>query len=153
MAVEPVVATVTVPCDPVRAFELFTDGIGRWWPSRTHSIGQDEVVAVVLEGRAGGRLYERWADGAEHPWGTVTVWEPPARFACTWAPSLEPEAHTLVEVSFEADGDATLVRLTHTGWEALGSRAAEQRAGYDAGWPEVLAGLVALSSQLAPRSP
>ncbi len=138
-AIEPVVASVTVPCDPARAFAVFTDGIDRWWPIAGHSIGGErEVEAIVLEPALGGRLLERWRVGQEHPWGEVTAWEPPARFACTWRPSLEPGPSTTVEVAFEAVEGGTLVRLTHTGWEVLGDEGRSMRDRYDAGWSGVL---------------
>ena len=46
-----------------------------------------------------------------------------------------------VSVTFEDAGDvgdATLVRLEHTGWEAYGDRAAAARTEYGHGWPVVL---------------
>ena len=45
--IDPVVATVTVPCEPARAFELFTERIGTWWPVAGHSVGEYKVAAVV----------------------------------------------------------------------------------------------------------
>src|SRR4029450_7568843 len=45
------------------AFRCFTAEIAGWWPVAGHSVEPDEVEAVVLEGRLGGRLYERWRGG------------------------------------------------------------------------------------------
>jgi len=136
--IEPVVATVTVPCERARAFDVFTAEIGRWWPVASHSVGEDKVAAVMLEAKLGGRIFERWHSGEEHEWGRITVWSPPERVAFTWSPSPADDADTNVELAFEAVDGGTLVRLTHSGWEALGARGPESRASYDAGWPHVL---------------
>ncbi len=37
--VEPIVKDVLVRCDPARAFDTFTNSIGRWWPMEGHSVG------------------------------------------------------------------------------------------------------------------
>jgi hypothetical protein len=50
----------------------WTERIGTWWPA-DHTIS-GAPVAVVLEGRIGGRIYERTAQGGEHDCGVVTVW-------------------------------------------------------------------------------
>ena len=137
--IEPVVATVTVGVPPDRAWDTFTGRIGEWWPAGTHSIGEEKVVDVVLEARLDGRILERWADGAVHHWGRITTWEPPARLAFWWRPTLDTSREpTQVEVVFTPVDGGTEVRLTHTGWEVLGADAAESRAGYAVGWPPVL---------------
>ena len=118
------------------AFELFTTGIATWWPVKTHSVAGENAETVVLEPR--GRFYERTRDGDEHLWGTVTVWEPPRRLACTWHPGRGEETGQEIEVVFEALDDGTRVVLTHTGWEKRGSEMAEAMASYDQGWDKVL---------------
>ena len=138
VATAPVVVSVTVNAPPERAFEVFTTEIGSWWPAKTHSIGEERAVAVTMDGRAGGRIFERLDDGTEYDWGSVTAWEPPRRVAFTWKPSLEDRPYTDVEVTFTADGDSTRVVLTHTGWEKLGEQGIELRAGYGPGWEYVL---------------
>lgn len=137
--IEPVVATVTVAVSSERAWRTFTTRIGEWWPAGTHSIGEAKVVDVVLDGRLDGAIEERWADGTAHHWGRITAWEPPARLAFWWRPTLDTSREpTQVEVAFTAVDGGTGVRLTHTGWEVLGAAAAESRAGYAEGWPPVL---------------
>jgi uncharacterized protein YndB with AHSA1/START domain len=120
------------------AFELFTTDIAAWWPVQTHSVAQENAETVVLERREGGRFYERTRDGNEHLWGTVTVWEPPRRFSCTWHPGRAEETGQEIEVVFEAHDDGTRVVLTHTGWEKRGSEMADAMASYDQGWEQVL---------------
>lgn len=127
--------TITVEASVETAFETFTRRIGDWWPVETHSIGGDSVVAVVLEERVGGRLFERSRDGEEADWADVLVWEPPSRVVLRWRvnPDREP---TEVEVRFTPDADGTRVDLEHRGWERTGDE--EGRAHYDSGWNAVL---------------
>jgi uncharacterized protein YndB with AHSA1/START domain len=130
---------LTVRCTAETAFLTFTEEIDTWWPLGTHSLGKQRAERVVLEGRAGGRVYEVWDDGSERPWGTVTVWEPPERLVLSWKVNPDALAPTLLEVRFVPDGpDATRVELDHRGWEALGAAAGESFASYETGWDVVL---------------
>ena len=87
--IEPVRAMVEVRRGIEEAFRVFTTEIASWWPVTGHSVEPDKVEAVVLEGRAGGRLYERWRDGGEADWGRVLAWEPPTRLLLAWSPNPE----------------------------------------------------------------
>ena len=81
-AVPPVIKAVTVRCSPATAFRRFTDDLAAWWPLATHHLG-DEPQGCVLEGRVGGRLFERDKAGTEIVWGIVELCEPPRRLAFT----------------------------------------------------------------------
>ena len=59
----PVRKSITIKADAAHAFEIFTAGIGSWWP-RSHSVGTSPQTNVVMEPRAGGRWYEIGEDGA-----------------------------------------------------------------------------------------
>jgi uncharacterized protein YndB with AHSA1/START domain len=120
------------------AFRLFTEEIGKWWPLKEgFSFGRERAAELVLEGREGGRFFERFSDGEEFDVGVVTVYAPPSRIVFTWkAPDWQ--APTEVEVRFAAEHDGTRVDLEHRGWE----RAAAPRPvrdGYEGGWNTVLA--------------
>jgi uncharacterized protein YndB with AHSA1/START domain len=52
---EPLRASVTVETPPERAFELFTEGMGTWWP-REFSWSQDKLEGIS---------WERHGDGAQ----------------------------------------------------------------------------------------
>jgi uncharacterized protein YndB with AHSA1/START domain len=134
----PLVFTVTVDRPIDDAFSLFTEKIGSWWPKKTHSIGEERVVDVVLEPWVAGRIYERQDNGTECSWGEVLEWAAPNRFVITWHPSLEPNAVTEVEVRFTEAGSATTVQLTHRHWQRLGDVAAATRRNYSQGWVGVL---------------
>jgi uncharacterized protein YndB with AHSA1/START domain len=131
--------TIVVDCSVERAFGVFTDGISRWWPLQSHSVGPERAREVVLEGRAGGRVFEVWDDGQERPWADVLVWEPPSRLVLAWQPNPGRAAPTEVEIRFERAGESTRVELEHRAWERLGDEAAEAHASYDTGWDAVLA--------------
>jgi uncharacterized protein YndB with AHSA1/START domain len=68
--------TIVVEAPQEKAFEVFTDGLDRWWP-RSHKIGPEALEQAVLEGHEGGRWYERDTDGSECDWGKVLVWARP----------------------------------------------------------------------------
>lgn len=143
--IAPVTKTVTVNQPPEEAFRIFTDGIATWWPLATHSTYGDRATTVVLEGRAGGRLYEVSDEGKDADWGTVTVWEPPHRLVCEWRlPPGNPIA-TELELRFLPEGEGTRVELEHRGWERHRDRAQELRDRYVPGWEAVLGRYVAAS--------
>ena len=140
----PVRKSIRVSASPDRAFEVFTAGIGRWWP-KSHKIGLADLDRPVIEPRAGGRWYELDVDGSECELGKVAVWDPPARLVLIWQLTPEfkydPDLITEVEVTFTAEGAGTLVELEHRDLERLGDKAeamAEIVSG-PGGWPALLA--------------
>jgi uncharacterized protein YndB with AHSA1/START domain/uncharacterized protein YciI len=131
-SIPPIRREILVDADPAVAFEVFTDGLGDWWPLGEHSVhGQGGTVAFD-----GGQIVERSADGEAAVWGTVTRWEPPAAVAFTWHPGRAAQRASHVMVTFAAAGAQTLVRLEHAGWEAFDDPAAA-RVEYEHGWPLV----------------
>ena len=146
----PLVKSVEVPLDIKAAFELFTTGIGRWWPLRTHSVEQERARACVFETGIGGRIYERAGSGVEHEWGRVLEWHPPTRVLYTWYPGRDERTAQMVEVTFAAAGTKTKIELTHRGWETLGDAAQAQRDNYDTGWDLVLGAYAELANDPVP---
>ena len=150
---EPVRKRVRVDRSPEDTFRLFTEHIDRWWPAEVLSRAADEqygdgvkVERVVFEPRAGGRLYEVTSEGIDGVWAEVLVYEPSARIVLAWKPNDRPEPPTEVEIRFEPDGEGTVVRLEHRGWEKLGARAVEAREGHDGGWQLPLERFVAAAA-------
>ncbi|MGI9402340.1 MAG: SRPBCC domain-containing protein [Rhizobiaceae bacterium] len=138
--IEPVRKSVTVPCDPDTAFEIFTQKINAWWPLDGHSVSaMDGKVAksLTLEAGEGGRLYEITADGGREDWGFVKVWEPGQRLVLAWHVMTPETQSTEVELSFSPHEIGTRVDLTHTGWEIIGETAPERRDSYAKGWIRV----------------
>jgi uncharacterized protein YndB with AHSA1/START domain len=130
-----------VACSVEHAFSVWTSGIATWWP-RDHTVTHQPDVAVVLEGRVGGRIYERAPDGTEHDWGEVTVWSPPERLGYLWHLGQQRETATDVDIRFravsEGGSDITRIDIEHTGWERLGGRAEALRQQNRLGWDSVL---------------
>lgn len=120
------------------AFRLFTEDIGRWWPLKDgYSFGGARADRIYLEGKEGGRFFERFSDGEEFVVGLVKTYRPPSRIVFEWkAPDWD--APTEVDVRFTADAAGTLVELEHRGWDRAGAPAAKARDGYDGGWSTVL---------------
>ena len=141
---------VEAPAD--RAFKVFTEDIGSWWPPDHHVIDAP-LAEMVLELRPGGRVYDRGADGSECQWGTVIAYEPPERFAFSWNINLawgiedDPARTSEVEVRFISEGpDRTRVELEHSklerhgeGWEKM-----RDAVGSPGGWRR---GLVAFAER------
>jgi hypothetical protein len=114
--------TVTVPLSQARAFELFVDEFGEWWPKNSQA-------------------------GAESEWGRVLVVERPRRTLHAWqlSPRFEfdpdPALATEVEVTFEPQGDArTSVTLEHRGFDLHGEAGPGMRDSVsgEGGWTDLL---------------
>ena len=79
--IDPIRRSVMVTCSVEKAFEVFTEGMGTWWPVREFSRAADQEDAqvkterVVVEPWVGGRIFETMSDGSEGSWGTILVWE------------------------------------------------------------------------------
>jgi len=149
LKIEPVRKSVVVRSTAQRAFEVFTGGIDRWWP-KAHTIGTTPLLESFIEPFVGGRWYGRHADGAEVAIGHVLVWEPGARFVCTWEISADwkPDARDAytseIDVRFadQADG-TTRIELEHRNFERMGAAAGEKMRGeVERGWPAIIELLV-----------
>jgi len=141
MSAEPIRRSVTVRCERERAFRLFTEEIGTWWPVEKHSRAVDDfegegvkVERVEFQTFVGGQVLEHMSNGQTLPWGEILVYEPPARFVLAWKPTFAERPPTEVEVMFSARGDHTLVELEHRKWERLEGDLEELKTGYSEGW-------------------
>lgn len=153
----PVRKTLTVPLSRERAFALFTEELHRWWPA-SHHIGQEALARVVMQPRAGGRLYEIGVAGTESDWGRVLAWEPPARVLLAWHLNAQwdydpdPARASEVEVRFAAEGgSSTRVDLEHRKIERHLEGAQRIRDGVDGpdGWAGILAGYRELAAEIS----
>jgi uncharacterized protein YndB with AHSA1/START domain len=136
---EPVRKQLKVSLPMQQAFELFTAGIGKWWPLLTHSVGADHAETCFFQGWVGGRIVEVLKDGSESEWGRVLSWEPFHKVSFSWYPGRTPDTAQEVTVTFSEIPGGSLVELVHVGWETLGTLAQATRDGYETGWEFVLA--------------
>jgi uncharacterized protein YndB with AHSA1/START domain len=140
---EPIRKSFVVDATPERAFRVFTEEHGAWWPLATHHIGEKAAETAVIEPRAGGRWFERATDGTICLWGHVQVWEPPSRVVLTWQIGsdwkYDDNFSTEVEVRFVTLGPAqTRVEFEHRQLERFGEKAPAQRQSMDSGWGRIL---------------
>jgi uncharacterized protein YndB with AHSA1/START domain len=125
-----------------RAFTVFTEEIGSWWPE-DHHILQAELAQMVFEPRAGGHVYDRGVDGSECRWARVLAYEPPNRIVISWDINLQwqletdPDRTSEVEIRFIAAGPArTRIELEHRRLERHGDGWQQMRdaVGSPGGW-------------------
>jgi uncharacterized protein YndB with AHSA1/START domain len=143
ISIAPVTKTLIVNATQAHAFDVFTNGIDRWWP-QSHGIGATPVKKSVIEPRRGGRWYTIHEDGAEIVVGRMKVWDAPNRIVFSWEISAQwkrdPNVASEVEVRFLAEGpQTTRVELEHRNFEVMGQENGEKmRSGVDGGWPGLL---------------
>ena len=88
------------------------DEIGLWWPKEFFA--QPGSQRIVLEPRAGGRLYEESDDGAQLLWSTVVLIAPPRtlELAGHLVPSFGGPATDMIRLTLEASPRGTTLRLS-----------------------------------------
>ena len=151
--IEPIRLAFDVGCPADHAFGVWTAQIGLWWPA-DHTVSAEPGLTVVLEGRPGGRIFERTAGGVEHDWGEVTVWDPPRRLGYLWHLRRDRADATEVEIRFIDRGDATTrVEIEHRGWERLGADAETWRDRNHGGWATLLPHFVEAAAPPASDQP
>jgi uncharacterized protein YndB with AHSA1/START domain len=139
-------SSIVVEAPIERAFSVFTEGIGSWFPSE-YNLLNTEIAERVFEPRVGGRVYDRGVDGSECHWARVLAYEPPDRVVISWDISpqwqieTDPERTSEIEVRFTSEAPhRTHVELEHRnidrhgdGWDQLRDSVAG-----DGGWPGCL---------------
>ena len=136
----PVIKTITVPCPPNRAFEIFTGDLAVWWPADKHSVSAmsgNIARSVNAEAAKGGKIWEIDHTGARIDWGSFLDFDPHSHIRIAWHINQPASKATEVAVRFDAQGTGTKVTLTHSGWEILGEAAENTRNGYNGGWVHV----------------
>jgi uncharacterized protein YndB with AHSA1/START domain len=129
-----------------KAWRVFTEKMGTWWPLAYYKIGKANAVDAVIEPHVGGRWYERGDDGSTCQWGSVLKWEPHSRLVLSWDINADwrydPTLNTEIEVLFIAEADnRTHVELEHRHLDRYGARRDEMRRIYDTegDWGKLLA--------------
>jgi len=136
---------LVIEVDQRRAFEVFTEEIGQWWPLVTHHIGALTPDAAIIEPFVNGRWFERAMDGSECDWGRVIVWDPPRHLVLTWCINsqwrFDTTLATEVDVTFTSEGDSrTRIVLEHRHLDRYGTDADKMRGIFDSdgGWTGIL---------------
>ena len=143
ITIAPVRKSIHVHTGQARAFEVFTEGLGRWWPKHSNN-RPAPIQTVVLEPEVGGHWYEVYEDGSRTMVGTILTWDPPHRFVMSWEYTCvwksDPGIGSEVEVRFIAEGEhATLVELEHRLFERMGLEGGTKtRESVNGGWPLML---------------
>ena len=148
-------ATIVVDAPVERAFEVYTQDMGSWWPPEHHLL-DTELAETVFEPREGGAIYDRGTDGSTCRWARVLAYEPPHRVVFSWDVSLQwqiesdPERTSEVEVRFIAEApERTRVEVEHSrlerhgeGWEGM-----RDAVGAEEGWTTGLRSFAAYVSR------
>jgi uncharacterized protein YndB with AHSA1/START domain len=136
----------TVNAAPDRAFAVFADRFGDWWP-RDYTWAKENLDTIAIEARMRGRCFERGKDGTVAVWGTVLACDRPNHLVFAWqirpdrSPEPEEGAASRVDIRFVAvDGGKTDVVLVHRdfprhgeGWEKYKTEMAAK-----SGWPRLM---------------
>jgi uncharacterized protein YndB with AHSA1/START domain len=139
-------SSIVVEAPLERAFSVFTEGIGSWFPSE-YNLLDTEIAERVFEPRVGGHVYDRGADGSECHWARVLAYEPPTRVMISWDISPQWQIETDLEKTSEVDvrfipegPERTRIELEHRkldrhgeGWEQT-----RESVGGEGGWPGCL---------------
>jgi uncharacterized protein YndB with AHSA1/START domain len=139
-------SSIVVEAGIERAFSVFTEDIGKWFPPEYNLLNTD-IAERVFEPRVGGHVYDRGVDGSECHWARVLAYEPPNRVVISWDISPQWQIETdlertsEIEVRFTTEAPQRIrVELEHLnidrhgdGWEQLRDSVAG-----DGGWPGCL---------------
>ena len=138
---EPIVKTIEVTCTQEKAFHVFINEMGSWWPMErfSQSVMRGQTVNTLrVDAREGGQIVEVSSDDAEVLWGTITTFDPNDFLGMDFHiphPSEEKRSDSKVEVRFTAlADDRTQVVLTQSNWENFGDMAEMVHSGYGTGW-------------------
>ena len=133
----------TVPCPPGAAFDLWVQGIGRWWHP-DYSPDPDGFRGATIEPWVGGQVLLEDARLGAVPWGTVVEVDAPHRLVHTSVLGQDRTSPTTITVTFEPlPDDGTHVVFEHGGWS---DENAEARAKFTE-WPRILDRYAALAAQ------
>ena len=125
---------ISVACSIAHAFDVFTRQIHLWWPTHHRRLPGSKIV---LEARRDGRFYET-RDSETFPLGHVLIYAPPDHLRFTWELGRSAVGPTLVDIYFQEEGDATIVRVVHSeGESALGPDWESRAARFQNGWHAV----------------
>ncbi|HEY2636328.1 MAG TPA: SRPBCC domain-containing protein [Solirubrobacteraceae bacterium] len=135
----------TVALAPSRAFSLFAEETGSWWP-KAYTWSAELLVDIVIGAREGEPCYELGPHGFRCDWGRVLDVYPPRWLEFTWQIGPDrlpvPDATRATEVAVEflpAGDDTARVCVHHRGFDRHGAAGAAYCEGMGPGWEHLLA--------------
>lgn len=138
--------TVRLAAGPERAWRVFTQRLGGWWPHE-YTWSGSVLQGLEIEPWEGGMCYELGPHGFRCDWGRVLAWEPPRRLVIAWqigpdrAPEPDPARASEVEVRFVPADERTIrLELEHRGFGRYGEAGAAycDALASPGGWPLIL---------------
>jgi uncharacterized protein YndB with AHSA1/START domain len=129
-----------------RAFAVFVDEIGSWWP-REYTWAKDNLEEIGIEAKVDGHCYERRQDGSISVWGTVLTIARPEHIVFSWqidadrSPVENVALASRVDVRFvAASPETTDIVLVHRDFPRHGPGWQKYRANMASrsGWPALL---------------
>jgi uncharacterized protein YndB with AHSA1/START domain len=145
--IDPILVSTEVQVSSKKAFPLFVDKFGEWYP-RAYTWSGKKLETIEIGSHEGARCFERGPHHFEADWGRVLIYRPPNRLVLTWQigfnrqPISDPEQSSEIEVTFtDIDkGQSTKVALRHYKFEQHdedGNQYREALASPE-GWPFIL---------------
>lgn len=141
---EPIVTRIEVPCGLSRAYGVFVEGMGSWWPLHKRAMSMrtgTPALRLDVDPVVGGKIVEIGGDGTQYHWGTFRALQPPDYAAFDFHMGMPAAQASMVEVRFAAvTPHRTAVTLTQGNWEAFGDLAEMLRGSYGSSWSLILDG-------------
>lgn len=136
--------TVNAPIE--RAFEVFVDKLGSWWPAE-YTWAKDNLEEIGIEAKVDGHCFERGKDGNLAVWGTVLTLARPEQIVFTWQINADRSAEPNVALASRVDirfvattPETTKIVLVHrdfprhgAGWQKYRGNMASK-----SGWPRLI---------------
>lgn len=112
-----VVLSYDLPCSASRAYLVYVDEIGSWWPGH---ITADPAVfeGMRIEPEVDGRIYARYA-GEEVDWGQVCAIEPGRLIQHTLTVPHRSPASTTITVTFGDHDTGSRMTFRHSPWDGV----------------------------------
>lgn len=130
---------------PEEAYQKFVDHFNDWWPAE-YTWSKAKLEKIYIDGKKDGLCTEIGPGGFRCDWGRVTELQPGRTIVMKWQispkrePIPDPEKASTIQLLFQEEEDATLIRFEHYDLEKHGEGASEYRGmmASEYGWPYIL---------------
>jgi len=136
---------VIVDAEKEKAFKIFLQELGNWWP-REYTWSQDELVSLKVNPIANGFFTEIGPYGFQCDWGRIIKIDDNS-LAFYWqigpnrVPEPNPERASEVEIRFTGENGYTIILLEHRDFSRHGEQGSAYQEMMNApeGWDYILA--------------